>query len=200
MITRRFLTPALLFLTPALCSLVASSLRAAVLNIDDTSPNEVLIYQADGFENFSIDGITLPPGVIHTVPETDTGNVLQGSWFTTALPNPVSGRVYLVEAMAYTPSGPPPILSDIFSYEITPNPTGGPTILNAHFVSSDNLGPLPSGIDPALVYPENGQPVLLDFPFLNLSIVIRSDQVPEPTSCLLAGLGLASVFLTRRIK
>lgn len=184
------------------CALTAASgmANAAALVIDDTAADETISYGLNDWEGgFVFDGALVQQGlnnpVNFTVPETDTGNTFSGTWFAPGQ-GPAFGRIYLVEALGPDPTGLPLLISDIFTYDIVPDMSTGLTTLYGSFVSADNLGYLPTGIDPSSIFYENGQPVTLGFP--GLGITIMSDAVPAPASIALLAVGGLAMNRRRR--
>jgi hypothetical protein len=186
-------------LTLFVACLVPGSVWAAALTFDDTSPNETITVTANDFESgLAINGSPFQQGLGNpasiTLPET--GRIsFSGTWITFNQQPPAAGIMYLIES-PNDPLLPPPLVSDIFQYQIVPN-TDGTATISGFFESDlkDNLGTLPGGIDPRDVFLENGTAIGLGF--IGLGISVSSDvDIPEPaTFSLLAG-GL--VLLARR--
>jgi hypothetical protein len=172
----------------ALVLLAPNRGSAAFIGIDDTSPAEVVVVTFADFElGFSVNGAALGSTGSITVPETGPLDFF-GGWIATPGLPPVSRTIYLIEPGASAA----PLVSDIFRYNITTSENGISTIQGS-FISdvNDNLGTLPTGVNPEDVFLENGQPVPFSAPFLNGLVI---SDVPEPSALVLVGFGLVSLL------
>lgn len=176
-------------LAAALCFVTPGSLWAAYITIDDTSPNETIDISAGSFNFFfELNGQPFTQGTTVTLPESGPVT-FYGSWIT-ALPLPaqIVETYYLVEQLS-GPLEPTTEISDILQIQIDPDSHGAnAATITGSFISADDLGYLPGTVNPANVFFEDGSPVNVSFD--HIDIQITSDAVPEPSTFLLAAIGL----------
>jgi hypothetical protein len=184
----------LLFLAAALSFVAPGSLWAAAINFDDTNPNDTIILSVNDFEGgFFLNGALIQQGTQNPVSVTvqeDGPLNFSGSWLDLGQAQPGDRIIYLVES-PYDPALPTtPLISDILRYTIGRDDATGLANISGTFLSDfeNNLGTLPVGTPSAIVFLEDGKPVIFTEAFL--SGAINSDpEVPEPSSVCLAALG-----------
>jgi hypothetical protein len=196
MITRTLRPVAFLLFTSALSLLAPGPLWAAAINFDDTNPNDTIILSVNDFEGgFFANGVLIQQGLNNPASVTvkeDAPLNFSGSWSDLGQTQPGDRIIYLVES-PYDPASPTtPLVSDILRYSIGRDDLTGLAHINGTFLSDfeNNLGTVPVGTAPAIVFLEDGKPVIFTEAFL--SGAINSD-IPEPSSVCLAALGLVGL-------
>ena len=160
--------------------LVAHTALAAYFVIDDASVEGSITISLNDFEaGFYVNGTLIQHGLSNpaSVTVSEAGPVMfSGSWIDLGESTPGSRTIYLVE------SANPTLVSDIFQFTVSTS--GGFGTIQGSFqsdTSPGSLGTLPTGVNPADVFVENGDAVPFSAPYLGGEIISDNPEVEEAT-------------------
>jgi hypothetical protein len=182
--------------TLAVVLLAPGGARAAFLSINDTtSPPGMVTFTLNDFEfGFRINGTLVQMGLNNqqtvTVAESPT-LTFSGGWVGTAQIN------NFVQYFVY-PDGTN-VIADQLNWQQTAG--GGRSDVNGTWMTNVNQ-PVPNGVLPQFIHPEDG--TLVHFDQANLTFQVQAGDpgpnptVPEPSSLALLGIGAAALAGWRR--
>lgn len=186
-----------LWLFLGLAGMAPGAASAAFIMIDDTAADDTITFTWGGFDvgdGFGADGVpsSTPSGSV-TTPETGPVT-FAGAWLTPGVGGIVSRTIYLVEGIGSTE------ISDALFFIIVSDGTN--SLIQGQFQSDTeaSLGTVPPATDPGDIFVEDGQPVVLSYPFLTITVLSDVEPVPAPASLGLIGVGLGAIGWMRRRK
>jgi hypothetical protein len=171
---------------------------AAFITIDDTAADDTITFTWGGFDvgdGFGVVGgpNATPAGSV-TVPETGPVT-FGGAWA------PPSGSAFLLFRTIYlVEAADPSQISDILGLFLGSDGTNG--LIQGQFQSDAEtpLGTVPPGTSQDDIFVEDGQPVVLSYPSLTVTVLsdMEAASVAAPASLGLIGFGLGVIGWLRR--